>query len=157
VVFASYDLAEPLQAADATGFPEAVWDSSGTVRDYTVRGDLRIATQNAPYAWTVPVADRPDDPRQWAGMSGSVVGHVDSVDRLHVFGSVQHVPPNFSGGMLSVARLSAAFQDGDFTMLIRTALKLETVPALVPGPLAARMLLDFPQTGSVFLPVATQQ
>src|SRR5579863_6097569 len=65
VIFGSYDQAEPIGIADATGFPEAVWDNAGNTRDYTVRGELRIATQNAPFAWTVGASDNPNDLRQW--------------------------------------------------------------------------------------------
>lgn len=68
-VFASYDLVGPIAEVDAAGFPEAC-DTTETVRDYTVRGILRIASQFGPYACSVPTADKPDNPLKWKGMSG---------------------------------------------------------------------------------------
>jgi hypothetical protein len=70
-VFASYDLVGPIAEVDAAGFPEAWRDTTEAVRDYTVRGILRIASQFGPYAWSVPPADKPDNPLKWKGMSGA--------------------------------------------------------------------------------------
>jgi hypothetical protein len=130
-VFASYDLAAPLEAVDAAGFPEAVWDSSDGVRDYTVRGTLRISSQDAAFSWTVAAADKPNHPQKWAGMSGSVVGREDAYGSFHLFGAVQEVPPNFTEGMLSVARLSHAFSEKEFTQLVAAASGMGNPPALV--------------------------
>jgi hypothetical protein len=130
IVFASYDLLEPLNFVDATGFPEAVWDIGGTARDYTVRGTLRIVTQNAPLAFTVPPADKPSDPHKWGGMSGANVFRIDAAGRLHLFGAVQQVPGYFQDGMLEVARLDAAFQDQVFYSLLASSFPLGVRPRL---------------------------
>ena len=43
-VFASYNLVKPIAEVDAAGFPEA-WRNTQGVRDYRVRGVLRIVSQ----------------------------------------------------------------------------------------------------------------
>jgi hypothetical protein len=119
--FASYDLVGPLREVDASGFPQA-WVSEGnTLRDYSVRGKLRIASQRGPYAWSIESADRPDDPSGWKGMSGSAVCRLGSDEKLYLFGVVQEIPANFSG-LLEVARLSQAFEDSDFKRHLQVAL-----------------------------------
>jgi hypothetical protein len=121
-VFASHDVVGPIAEVDAAGFPEAWFDPAGTLRDYTVRGVLRVASQFGPYAWSVPPADKPDDPHGWRGMSGAVVCRIGSDDRLYLFGAVQEVPANFSHGQLEVARLSEGFDDAEFRDHLRIAL-----------------------------------
>jgi NB-ARC domain len=141
-VFASYHSIGSIDDLDAAGFPQAWFAKGDTVRDYTVRGSLRIATQygpSAPYAWSVPSADKPDDPHGWKGMSGAAVCKVGSDQELHLFGTVQEVPANFSGGLLEVAHLSAAFADDDFCNALRVSLGYEPpiapwIPIPSPGP-----------------------
>jgi hypothetical protein len=121
-VFASYDEAGELAEVDAAGFPEAWYTDTGALRDYAVRGKLRISPQFGPYAWSVRPADTPQDPRGWKGMSGAAICHLGSGARLYLFGAVQEVPANFSGGLLRVARLAYAFRDDVFRGHLRTAL-----------------------------------
>jgi hypothetical protein len=129
-VFASYDLVGPIAEVDAAGFPQAWFDAAGTVRDYTVRGILRIASQLGPYAWSVPPADKPDDPRGWKGMSGAAACRIGPDDKLYLFGAVQEVPANFSHGQLEVARLSNGFDDAEFRGHLRVALSAD--PRIAP-------------------------
>jgi hypothetical protein len=127
-VFASYGSIGSIDNVDAAGFPQAWFAGKDAVRDYTVRGSLRIATQygpHAPYAWSVPFADKPDDPHGWKGMSGAAVCKVGPDQQLYLFGTVQEVPANFSGGLLEVAPLSAAFADDDFCNALRVSLGFE--------------------------------
>ena len=128
-VIASYDKLGTIDAVDAAGFPEARYTETGNLRDYTVRGALRLPQQHGTYAWSVPPADKPDDPRKWKGMSGAGVCYVGTNDKLYLFGAVQQVPANFSGGMLEVARVSDGLADIDFFSHLKTALGEE--PSLV--------------------------
>lgn len=120
-VIASYDQLGMIDDVDAAGFPEAWFTATGKLRDYTVRGSLRLAGQLGPYAWSVPPADKPDDPHGWQGMSGAAVCYVGPEDKLYLFGAVQQVPANFSGGMLEVARVSDGMADPDFLSHLQTA------------------------------------
>jgi NB-ARC domain len=143
-VFAFYDAIGSIDNVDAAGFPQAWFAGTDTVRDYTVRGSLRVATQYepyAPYAWSVPSADKPDDPHGWKGMSGAAVCKVGPDQKLYLFGTVQEVPANFSGGLLEVAQLSAAFADDDFCNALRVSLGLE--PRIISwiGSISARVLV----------------
>ena len=126
-VFASYDLIGPITETDAEGFPDA-WRHTEAVRDYTVRGVLRIASQLGPFAWSVPPTDKPDDRRGWKGMSGAALCRASADDKLYLFGVVQEVPANFSEGLLEVARVSQAFEDTEFRSLVHIA--LGTAPVL---------------------------
>jgi len=130
LVFASYNLVGPIAKVDAVGFPQAWLNARGTLRDYTVRGILRIASQLGPYTWSVPPADKPDDPHGWRGMSGAAVCRIGSDDKLYLFGVVQQVPANFSHGQLEVARLSRGFDDAEFCDHLRIA--LGAAPRIVP-------------------------
>jgi tetratricopeptide (TPR) repeat protein len=129
-VIASYDEVGTITGVDAAGFPEAWHTPTGELRDYTVRGSLRIAAQLGPYAWSVASADKPDDPHGWKGMSGAAACYVDPEDKLYLFGTVQEVPANFSGGLLEVARISKGIADADFVHHLQVALGEE--PSLVP-------------------------
>jgi NB-ARC domain len=141
-VFASYHSIGSIDGVDAAGFPQAWFAGTDTVRDYIVRGSLRIATQygpSAPYAWSVPFADKPDDPHGWKGISGAAVCKVGSDQELYLFGTVQEVPANFSGGLLEVAQVSAALADEGFFNALHNSLGFEprTVPWMpipAPGP-----------------------
>jgi tetratricopeptide (TPR) repeat protein len=119
---ASYGQLGTIDEIDAAGFPEAWVSETGKLRDYRVRGSLRLAAQFGPYVWTVPPGDKPDNPRGWQGMSGAAACYVGPDDKLYLFGSVEQVPANFSGGMLEVARVSDAFADGDFRSHLQAAL-----------------------------------
>lgn len=130
LIFTSYPLFAPLEAASATGFPEARWDIHGRARDYTVHGRLINAEQGAEFDWAIPPANKPDDPTKWVGMSGAVVAREGKAGSLHLFGSVQEVPSNFSSGLLKVARLSVAFGDLNFVEALSEALGQK--PALEP-------------------------
>ena len=55
-------------------------------------------------------------------MSGAVACLVGSDDNLYLFGVVQEVPANFSGGQLQVASLSEAFNDLSFRQHLQTVL-----------------------------------
>jgi tetratricopeptide (TPR) repeat protein len=121
-VIASYDQLGMIDDVHAAGFPEAWYDATGKLRDYTVRGSLRLSGQMGPYAWSVPAADKPDDPRGWKGMSGAAACYVGQDGTLYLFGVVQQVPANFSGGMLEVARASDGFADTDFLSHFQAAL-----------------------------------
>jgi tetratricopeptide (TPR) repeat protein len=130
-VMAYYDLMGMIDDVDAAGFPEARYTETGSLRDYTVRGGLRLAQEHGTYAWNVPPADKPDDPLKWKGMSGAGVCYTGTKDKLYLFGAVQQVPANFSsGGMLEVARVSDGLADADFYSHLQTALGEE--PSLVP-------------------------
>jgi hypothetical protein len=120
-VFASYNLFDSMEKVEAAGFPQAWLTETGTIRDYRVPGSLRIATQHGPYTWSVAPADKPDDPHGWKGMSGAAVCKVGPDNELYLFGAVQEVPANFSGGLLQVSRLSAAFADEGFCNALRVA------------------------------------
>ena len=63
-------------------------------------------------------------------MSGGAVCKVGLDDDLHVFGVLQSVPANFSGGRLDVARLSVAFLDELFRNELRASLGYE--PRIIP-------------------------
>ena len=120
-VMASYDLLGTIDEVYATGFPEAWFTAEGKLRGYTVGGRLRLA-QLGPYAWTVAPADKPDNVHGWKGMSGAAVCYQGTEDKLYLFGAVQQVPANFSGGMLEVARVSDGIADPDFHFHLQTAL-----------------------------------
>src|SRR5208283_1138346 len=111
IVFASYNNLLPLDRASATGFPEARWEPGKlrSVGEHTATGDLADTRQNKPYDWAVPPHSKPDNPKSWQGMSGSVIAREVGEDTLHVFGVVQQVPAAFSHGLLEAARLSEAF------------------------------------------------
>ncbi len=121
--FALYGLVGPLGETDAAGFPDAWVSEADAVRDYFVRGNLRVASQRGPYGWSVQPADKPDDPHGWKGMSGSAVCRFGSDGKLYLFGIVQEIPANFSEGLLDVARISYAFEDGEFRSQLQTALR----------------------------------
>jgi formylglycine-generating enzyme required for sulfatase activity len=121
-VFASYDRIGSIPGGEAAGFPEAWFTPTGELRDYSVGGSLRVVSQHGPYAWSVAPADKPDDPRGWKGMSGAAVCHVGPDDKLYLFGVVQEVPANFSGGQLEVARILFAFDDPVFRAHLGAAL-----------------------------------
>jgi tetratricopeptide (TPR) repeat protein len=122
-VIASYDKLGSIDDVDAAGFPEARYTETGNLRDYTVRGILRLPQEHGTYAWNVPSADKPDDPRKWKGMSGAGVCFLGTNDKLYLFGAVQQVPANFSaGGMLEVARVSDGVADTGFFSHLQTAL-----------------------------------
>jgi tetratricopeptide (TPR) repeat protein len=121
-VFASYDVLGKIDEVDAAGFPEAWFGADGNLRDYTVQGSLRVAAELGPYAWSVSPADKPDDPRGWRGMSGASVCQLGQDDKLYLFGVVQQVPGNFSGGMLEVARIADGLADLDCFFHLQTAL-----------------------------------
>ncbi len=78
-IFASYALHRPVGDVDAAGFPGA-WAPREVPRDYSVRGSMRLASQHGPYAWDVAVADKPDDPHGWKGMSGSALCRIGEDD-----------------------------------------------------------------------------
>jgi hypothetical protein len=120
--FASYELVEPLGEIDGAGFPEAWVSDTDAVRDYLVRGKLRIASQHGPFAWSVSPSDKPDQPQGWKGMSGSAVCRLGLDHKLYLFGVVQQIPANFSEGLLDVARISDAFEDADFLRHLQVAL-----------------------------------
>ena len=129
VAFASWGVRGSIDGAEAAGFPEAWRTEAEPTREYTLEGKLRIAAQRGPYAWTVQPGDKPDKREGWTGMSGGAVCVVGT-DILHILGVLQEVPGNFSGGQLSVARLSFAFADGFLWNRVRDALGHE--PRLVP-------------------------
>lgn len=120
--FASYDQLGTIDDTDAAGFPEAWHTELGNLRDYRVRGALRLVSGSGPYAWSVPPADKPDDPQKWRGMSGATVSNSGQDGNLYLFGVVQQVPPKFSGGLLEVARLSDAFADTRFVAHLQSAM-----------------------------------
>src|SRR5208283_3959916 len=103
-------------------------------------GDLADTRQNKPYDWAVPPASKPDNPKSWQGMSGSVIAREVGEDTLHVFGVVQQVPAAFSHGLLEAARLSEAFGDGKFRAILAEALgeQPQLVPWRDPAPLHPR-------------------
>src|SRR5262249_27095552 len=100
------------------------------LRDYTIRGSLRIAALLGPYAWSIASADKPDDPHGWKGMSGAAACWIGPEDKLYLFGAIQEVPVNFSGGLLEVARISKAIAYAAFFHHLQSA--LGEVPCLVP-------------------------
>jgi len=129
IALASYELVGPLGEIDAAGFPEARVSEGDALCDYSVRGNLRIASQRRPYVWSVLPSDKPDQPQGWKGMSGSAVCRFGSDDKLYLFGAVQEVPANFSEGQLEVARISDAFEDSDFRSHLESALGTQVVLA----------------------------
>lgn len=107
----------------AAGFPDARRAPGGSLRDYRVFGQLRIATGDAPYTYTVEQADKPDTPDDWRGFSGSAVVWIGPDNRLHLFGVAQRVPDNFTlGGQLDVARLTDAYDHAPFRDALRQSL-----------------------------------
>ncbi|MEY9126390.1 trypsin-like serine peptidase [Bradyrhizobium yuanmingense] len=119
-IFAKYDFQAPLQEVDVAGFPEGRWHNCN-VREYAMRGTLRIAEQGGPLTLTVSSADKPDNPSGWRGISGGVVGSLDRWNRLNIFGTVQEVPASFSGGQLSVSRIENAFACAEFLKCVTDA------------------------------------
>ena len=129
IVFASWGVTGSIDKVESAGFPEA-WGTDATpTRDYSLSGQLRIATQHGPYAWTVAPGDKPDNRDGWKGMSGGAVCKIEA-DALHILGVLEAVPANFSGGQLSVARLSFAFAESRFCGELHTSLDRE--PRIVP-------------------------
>jgi tetratricopeptide (TPR) repeat protein len=141
-VIASYDQVGPILGVDAAGFPEAWHTPTGELRDYTVRGSLRIAALLGPYAWSIAPADMPDDPLGWKGMSGAAACRIGPEDKLYLFGAIQQVPANFSG-LLQVARISKAIADAAFFHHLQSA--LGEGPCLVPW--VADEFFGFPRQG----------
>jgi hypothetical protein len=111
-------------------FPQAWRSETDAIRDYTLGGQLRIASQHGPYAWTVSPGDKPDSRDGWKGISGAAVCKIAPDNELHVLGALESVPADFSGGLLDVARLSAAFVDEGFCNELRFSLGCE--PRIVP-------------------------
>ncbi len=146
-VFAACEEIGAIPETVAAGFPEAWRTATGALRDYNLSGSLRIAERDGPYAWTVSMADKPDRPQGWQGMSGSVVCHVSPDDELHVFGVVQEVPADFTSGMLQVARLSAAFGNDAFRNALRIALGSE--PRIVPWTGRGRPIVQRPARSTI--------
>ena len=72
-VFASCGETGSIDKVDAAGFPQAWRTETDAIRDYTLGGKLRVASQHGPYAWTVSPADKPDSRDGWKGMSGGAV------------------------------------------------------------------------------------
>ena len=133
-VFADYPFSDRLRNVQAIGFPQGRIDPRKLTREYSVHGDLRIASANAPFAWDVPPASKPDLRCHWEGMSGAAACIVGPNGALHVFGAVQQVPANFSSGQLEVARLSEAFEDASFLRHLRRAVGDEPrLVTYVPG------------------------
>ncbi len=128
-IFASWGETGSMDKVEAAGFPQAWRTGADAIRDYKLAGQLRIASQHEPYAWTVSPGDKPDSRDGWKGMSGGAVCKVGPDDQLYVLGVLQSVPANFSGGLLNVARLSAAFVDERFRNELRVSLECE--PQLV--------------------------
>ena len=116
--FVRYELAKQIAEVYAVGFPDA-WGTTSSTRDFNVPGSLWISSQGHPYSWIV--TSPPDMPVGWKGMSGAAVCHLDSQDRLYLFGVVQEVPANFSHGQLQVARISKAFDDAGFRGVLGSA------------------------------------
>lgn len=144
-VFASYERVGAIDDVSAAGFPRACFPSTGKVWDYTARGVLRIAAQLGPYVWSVPPADKPDEPQGWKGMSGAGVCRVAPDGRLYLLGAIQEVAAGFSHGQLKVARLSWAFRDAEFRGHLRTALGMEPIIEAVelePNPVAPGIQLS---------------
>jgi hypothetical protein len=122
LAFASYDLAGVLGETVAVGFPTTWIAQEEAIGDYSTYGVLRVASGLGPYAWSVSPADKPDDPNGWKGFSGAALCRIAADDKLYVFGAVQEVPANFSGGLLKTARLGHAFDDTEFVCILKDAL-----------------------------------
>jgi Trypsin-like peptidase domain len=135
-VFVSYNLTGEVEDVSAAGFPQGWLNAAGEVRDYTVNGALRIASQLGPFAWSVHPADKPDKPKDWKGMSGAAVCCIGGDDKLYLFGAVQEIPANFSDGLLEIARLCKGFDDVKFFAHLQNALGV--VPRLTPFLLEKR-------------------
>ncbi|MCP1468427.1 tetratricopeptide (TPR) repeat protein [Sphingobium sp. OAS761] len=121
--FCDYDLLAPLEAVPATGFPQARWDSGGTLKDYTIHGGLTLSEQGGSFDWAISAANKPDDRKLWKGMSGAVLAYprVEG-NALSVLGVVEEIPAHFSDGLLRVAPIGAAFRDERFSALVGAAL-----------------------------------
>ena len=130
IVFASWGVMGFIDSVEAAGFPQAWGTRTTPTRDYTLSGRLRIATQRGPYAWTVAQGDKPDSRDGWKGMSGGTACKLGPNDTLHILGVLQEVAANFSGGQVSVGRLSFAFADLRFRRELRACLERE--PQIVP-------------------------
>ncbi|GAC1338095.1 MAG: hypothetical protein NVSMB18_03940 [Acetobacteraceae bacterium] len=125
----AYEDLDQLQV-QAAGLPDSRRAPSGSLRDYRVFGQLRMATKDAPYTYTVEKADKPDTIGGWRGFSGSAVVWIAPDDRLHLFGVAQRVPDNFTlGGQLDVARLRDAHDHAAFCNALRHSLGV--VPSCV--------------------------
>jgi hypothetical protein len=129
-VFVSHDIQKTVPEVDSAGFPQAWRTENDAIRDYTLSGQLRNASQQGPYGWAVQPADKPDNRDGWKGMSGGGVCKIGRDDKLLLFGAVQSVPANFSGGLLDVARLSDAFLDKRFYNELWDCLGYE--PQIIP-------------------------
>jgi hypothetical protein len=128
-VFAAWGVVGQIDSVEAAGFPQAWGTSTTPTREYTLSGKLRIATQRGPYAWTI-ASGKPDSRDGWKGMSGGAACKLGPDDSLHILGVLQEVPANFSGGQISVARLSFAFADLRFRRELLASLGSE--PQIVP-------------------------
>jgi hypothetical protein len=135
-IFCAYELAISLGEINAVGFPDDRGVKGKPLRDYSVHGVLRIVSDREPYAWDVLLADKPDKPQGWKGMSGANLRWFGADGRLHLFGAVQQVPANFSGGKLEAARISQALEDPKFCTILRGALGAE--PTLTTFTIAPR-------------------
>jgi hypothetical protein len=125
-IYASYDQLQSLEV-HATGFPEA-WRDEARTRDLTVSGTLWVSTRDGPYTWIAVL--HPDRREGWKGMSGATVCLPGDDGRVYLFGVVQQVPANFSGGTLDVARVSNAIADDAFRRLVEdsTGTTVSVVP-----------------------------
>jgi hypothetical protein len=141
-VFASLEGGAEIDGLDAIGYPQAGWDENRNARDLRVRGSLRIETvQQAgyPLAFTVPIADAPDNVAKWKGMSGAVVIGKDSANAMRVFGAIQRYEETFRNGKLYVAPIAVALADPEFCRLIEQALGRRASVVVVPSPPTERV------------------
>ncbi len=136
LIFCAYELAIPLGEINAVGFPDAWVVKDEPLHDYSVYGVLRIVSNRGPFAWDILPADVPDETKGWQGMSGASLCRIGDDGRLHLFGAVQQVPANFSGGKLEAARISQAFDDPKFCAILREA--LDTEPTLTTFTITPR-------------------
>ena len=123
LVFAFHEKFLSRPDVGAAGFPEATWDDDGQPVEYSLQGDLKRSSEHGPYAWTVPEANVPLNASKWQGMSGAAVAAEGGEGELHLFGVVQSVLTEFSGGQLQVARIYDALEeDEDFKGILTDAL-----------------------------------
>lgn len=113
--FAGLDAIDEVRTL-AIGFPEG-WLAGGALRPYPVFGQLRPADVGGGYLWTVEAADKPDHVTQWSGLSGTSLVISLGQDRLFLFGVIEEVPANFSGGMLKVVDFFAPQRLAGFSQL----------------------------------------
>ncbi len=109
--------------ATALGFPRAVKTDEGARPIYRTNAILVIMDDDAqPLRFVVPLEQAPIDPTGWRGVSGAAaLTSTDELDRVALFGCIQEVPPNFTAGMLKVARIDHAFNDQRFRDALRDA------------------------------------